>query len=128
MNSSILIIEDNPLNLQLATDLLEIAGYYVLQAADAEQGLRVAAENPPHLVLMDLSLPGMDGAAAMRELKNSARTRHIPVVALTAHAMKGDDVQALRDGFDGYLEKPINTRTFAGQVSRFLTSKTPMLI
>jgi CheY-like chemotaxis protein len=117
---TILIIEDNLLNLELATDLLELEGFKVLQAQTAEDGLRLAQLAAPDLVLMDLNLPGMDGLCATESLKANRATSHLRVVALTAHAMKGDEEIALRAGCDGYLTKPINTRTFAITIKAFL--------
>ena len=113
----ILIIEDNPMNLELATDLLEANGFNVLQARTAEEGLRLAREAAPALVLMDFSLPGMDGLCATKALKTDPATRHLPVVALTAHAMKGDEEIARSAGCDGYLTKPIDTKTFVTTVN-----------
>ena len=120
MKKRILLVEDNLLNLELATDLLEVAGFIVCQAQTAEAGLRIAREQSPDLVLMDLSLPGLDGLAATRALKADLATHHLPVIALTAHAMKGDEALALSAGCDGYLTKPINTRTFAATVAAFI--------
>jgi CheY-like chemotaxis protein len=121
----VLIIEDNLLNLELAADLLEAGGFRVCQARTAEEGLRLAREAVPDLVLMDVSLPGMDGLAATKELKANPATRHLTVIALTAHAMKGDEALALRAGCDGYLAKPIDTRTFAKRVAGFIASASP---
>jgi CheY-like chemotaxis protein len=118
--STILIIEDNAFNLELAADLLEAQGFKVVSAQTAEAGLRLAQENPPDLVLMDLSLPGMDGLEATRALKSNPATSHVVVVALTAHAMKGDREIALKAKCDGYLTKPIDTRSFADTITRFL--------
>jgi len=118
----ILIIEDNLLNLELATDLLEVNGYVVNSAATAEDGLRMAREILPDLVLMDLGLPGMDGLCATKNLKANPATRHLTVVGLTAHAMKGDEEIALNAGCDGYLTKPIDTRTFTETITRFIAS------
>jgi len=120
----ILLIEDNPLNLELATDLLAANGWVVLQAGTAEEGLRLAREALPDLVLMDLSLPRMDGLCATKTLKADAATCHLKVIALTAHAMNGDDQIALNAGCDGYLTKPINTRTFVATVAAFLRPTT----
>ena len=117
---TILIIEDNPLNLELASDLLEVAGYTVLRANAAEEGLQVARESKPDLVLMDVSLPGMDGLEATAALKKDPATAHIPVVALTAHAMKGDEEKAMSAGCAGYLTKPIDTRAFTSTIARYL--------
>ena len=120
MNDRILIIEDNLLNLELVTDLLEANGFSVLQAHTAEEGLRSAREFGPELILMDLSLPGMDGLAATKLLKADPTTSHLPVIALTAHAMRGDDTLAKAAGCDGYLTKPIDTRRFLQQIANFL--------
>jgi len=120
----ILIIEDNQLNLELATDLLEVNGFEVASAQTAEEGLRMARELLPNLVLMDFSLPGMDGLSATKNLKTDPATRHLTVVGLTAHAMKGDEELALNAGCDGYLTKPINTRTFVATVKKFIATAT----
>jgi len=116
----ILIIEDNELNLELATDLLAVHGFVVAPARTAEEGLRLAREWLPDLVLMDFSLPGMDGLSAAKNLKADPATRHLTVVGLTAHAMRGDEQIALNAGCDGYLTKPIDTRTFIASVTRFM--------
>jgi CheY-like chemotaxis protein len=118
----ILIIEDNLLNLELATDLLEANGFSVSSAQTAEEGLRMARENLPDLVLMDFSLPGMDGLTATKNLKANPATRHLAVVGLTANAMKGDEELALAAGCDGYLTKPIDTRMFIAAVTKFIAS------
>jgi CheY-like chemotaxis protein len=118
----ILIIEDNPLNLDLATDLLEVDGFIVNSAVTAEEGLRMARELLPDLVLMDFGLPGMDGLCATKNLKANPATRHLTVVGLTANAMKGDEEIARNAGCDGYLTKPINTRTFTETIRRFIAS------
>lgn len=122
MNPRILIIEDNELNLELASDLLEVKGFVVLQARSAEAGLRLAHQTAIDLILMDLSLPGMDGLAATRELKQDPATRQVPILALTAHAMRGDAEIIAQAGCDGYLTKPIDTREFGNQVLAFLAS------
>ena len=125
MNEPILVIEDNDLNRELVTDLLEANGFIVYQAREAEEGLRLAREYMPDLVLMDLSLPGMDGLAATRALREDPAIQHLTVIALTAHAMKGDEQTVLRAGCNGYLTKPIDTRTFAGKIRTFIAlSKT----
>ena len=118
--NKILIIEDNLLNLELATDLLEANGFVVFSAQTAEEGLRMAREILPDLVLMDFGLPSMDGLCATKDLKSNPATRHLTVVALTAHAMKGDEEIALNAGCDGHLTKPIDTRTFIETVTRFI--------
>ena len=118
----ILIIEDNRLNLELATDLLEANGFVVYSAQTAEEGLRLAGDLLPDLVLMDFGLPGMDGLCATKDLRANPATRHLIVVGLTAHAMKGDQEIALEAGCDGYLTKPIDTRTFIETLTRFIAS------
>jgi CheY-like chemotaxis protein len=120
--NKILIIEDNLLNLELATDLLEANGFAVSSAQTAEEGLRMARELLPDLVLMDFSLPGMDGLTATKNLKSDPATRRLVVVGLTANAMKGDAEAALNAGCDGYLTKPIDTRTFIATVTKFIES------
>ena len=120
--NKILIIEDNPLNLELAADLLEANGFIVHSAQTAEEGLRMARELLPDLVLMDFSLPDMDGLSAAKKLKADPVTCHLTVVGLTAHAMRGDEQIALNAGCDGYLTKPIDTRTFAATVKQFIAS------
>ena len=122
MKKRILVVEDNLLNLELVTDLLEADGFIVCHAHTAEEGFRAARELSPDLILMDLSLPGLDGLAATRALKTDPATRHLTIIALTAHAMKGDEALALGAGCDGYLTKPIDTRTFAAKVAAFVAA------
>ena len=119
-NLKILIVEDNPLNMELAADLLNAAGYEVLQATTAERGIQLARSILPDLILMDTSLPGMDGLQATRILKGDPSTEQIPVVSLTANAMKGDEETARAAGALAYVTKPIDTRTFVQSVSEFL--------
>lgn len=116
----VLIVEDNDKNLKLVRDILELRGFRTLAATTAEDGLVLAAENVPDLVLLDIQLPGMDGVAALERLKGDARTAHIPVVALTAFAMQEDRQRFLSAGFDGYLPKPIDVMAFPLQVRQFL--------
>ncbi len=116
----VLVVEDNPRNLKLVRDLLEHAGYRTLEASTAEQGLALASEHRPDLVLMDVQLPGMDGVQALGRLRGDPATNGIPVVAVTAFAMKHDRARFLAAGFDGYLEKPISVRAFPGQVAEML--------
>jgi CheY-like chemotaxis protein len=114
---TILVIEDNPLNMELTADVLGAAGYTVLQAENAERGIALARAERPALILMDVSLPGMDGLSATEILKGEAETRRIPVVALTAHAMKGDEEKALAAGCHGYITKPIDARALPFEVA-----------
>ena len=117
---TVLIVEDNAMNMQLATDLLEVGGYDVLQAGTAEEGLKKAKSEMPRLILMDISLPGMDGLTAAEILKNDPATRDIIIVALTAHAMKSDEDRVFASGCDGYISKPIDTRAFIKTVAGFI--------
>lgn len=119
---TILIVEDNPMNMELASDLLTAAGYTIRQAHSGEEGVRLAQEEGFALILMDLRLPGMDGYAALRALRGDSRTARIPTVALTAQAMKGDEEAVRAAGFDGYISKPIDTRTFPQTVARLVTT------
>jgi two-component system, cell cycle response regulator DivK len=123
----ILIIEDNEKNLKLVRDVLQFKGYRTLEAATAEDGLSLAQVHKPDLILMDIQLPGTDGMAALRQLKAVPATAAIPVIALTAFAMKDDRQRFLEAGFDGYLDKPINIKTFSEQVRQIyeLSRKTP---
>lgn len=120
----ILIVEDNPLNLELANDLLAAYGFSVYSTQTAEDGIRLAREVLPDLVLMDISLPGMDGLCATRILKADPVTCHLRVIGLTAHAMKGDEANGRQAGFDGYLTKPIDTRTFVPSILDFIATNT----
>jgi two-component system cell cycle response regulator DivK len=122
MTHVILVVEDNERNLKLLRDVLEYAGYDVRVARTGEDGVTLAVKEPPDLVLMDLQLPGIDGMEALRQLRESPRTADIPVVAVTAQAMKQDRERALEAGFDGYVEKPISVRAFPEQVRSFLSS------
>jgi len=118
--TKVLVIEDNETNMELATALLFASGYTVVQAWTAEEGIRLAIEEMPALILMDISLPGMDGLTATSILKNDPQTQDIPIVALTAHAMKGDEAKALQAGCCGYLTKPIDTRSFPKALAEFM--------
>lgn len=120
----ILVIEDNPSNMKLATLLLEQAGYQVLAAENAVKGIALAREESPAMILMDIQLPGMDGLEAARRLKADAATREIRLVALTAFAMKGDEERFRAAGCDGYIAKPIRYKTFLGQVQQMLARRT----
>jgi CheY-like chemotaxis protein len=121
----ILVIEDNERNLKLVRDVLQYAGYQVLEARTGEDGVELAERSAPDLVLMDLQLPGIDGTEALRQLRHSPRTAAVPVVAVSAYAMKDDRDRALRAGFDGYLEKPLSVRLLSDQVRGFLQLGSP---
>jgi two-component system cell cycle response regulator DivK len=121
----ILIIEDNVANMKLATFILESASHTVIPANDAEAGLTLAREERPDLILMDIQLPGMDGLQATGILKADEETRHIPVIALTALAMKGDEERIRAAGCDGYIAKPLSYKDFLAIVQARL-EKTPV--
>jgi CheY-like chemotaxis protein len=118
--SRILIIEGNPVNMELTTFLLNGIGYEVLQATDAESGIEQVRSEMPALVLMDVQLPGMDGLAATRQLKTDPATAHIPVIAITSHAMKGDEEAMLAAGYDSCLSTPFHLRDLRDQVNTLL--------
>jgi two-component system cell cycle response regulator DivK len=118
-NELVLIVDDNEKNIRLARDVLHAAGFQTLEAATAGEGIALALEHLPDVILMDIRLPDMNGTDAARQLKADPRTGHIPVVALTSLAMKGDREWLLASGFDGYLEKPISVRELPDQVRSF---------
>lgn len=115
--ATVLVVEDNPANMTLATFLLKSAGYAVLRATDAEAGMALARREQPDLVLMDIQLPGMDGLQACALLKADEATRDIPVIALTALAMKGDEERIRAAGCDGYIAKPLAYREFLATIA-----------
>jgi two-component system, cell cycle response regulator DivK len=119
-NKRILVVDDNPRNLKLAFDVLEDAGYEVVEAVDAEEAQSMIDRNLPDLILMDIALPGMDGLTLTRKIKANERTKHIRIIALTAFAMKGDDQKALAAGCDGYITKPIDIHQLPVQVAEIL--------
>ena len=104
----ILVVEDNDKNMKLFRDVLQAKGYRTLEAASGEEGIELAREHAPSLVLMDVQLPGIDGIEALARLREDQRTASIPVLALTAQAMRGDRERFLEAGFDGYLSKPVD--------------------
>jgi len=116
----ILIVEDNEANRLLAGAVLEREGYRVEMAENSAQALDMLGRRAPDLILMDIQLPGLDGLTLTRQLKGDAKTAAIPVVALTALAMTGDRERTIEAGCSGYISKPINTRTFAAEVRKFL--------
>ena len=117
----ILVIDDQPQNLKLARILLELAGFQVRTAGDAEEAVQVLGEYPARLVIMDLQLPGMDGLELTRRLKADPRYRDIVIVALTAYAMKGDREKAMAAGCEGYITKPLDTQAFPRLIADYLT-------
>ncbi len=121
MTKTILIVEDDPKNLELFRDLLQVSGYKTVEATDGKQGIELARAKKPDLILMDIQLPRMDGLEATRILKADATTSNVPVIALTAYAMKGDKERILEAGCDGYLAKPINTDEFLRDMAKYLS-------
>jgi two-component system, cell cycle response regulator DivK len=124
MGARILVVEDNPLNLKLIRDVLEFEGFDVVTAQSGEEGVAVAASDRVDLVLMDLQLPGIDGHEALVRIRSDPRCRAVPVVAVTAFAMKDDIESARRAGFDGYIAKPISVRALPKQLAAFLQGGT----
>lgn len=119
-DACILIVENNLKNLKLIRDVLQFHGYVTYEAETGEAGIALALEQPPSLILMDVQLPGMDGAEAMKILKADTRTQYTPIVAMTAFAMRGDRERLLDDGFDGYIAKPINVKEIPVLVEQYL--------
>jgi CheY-like chemotaxis protein len=120
-NELILIVEDNEKNRKLARDVLAYRGYRIAEAETGEDGVRLAGELLPDLVLMDIALPGMNGIEALRQLRTSPTTRNIPVMAVTASAMMHDRQKIMAAGFDGYQSKPISVRPFVDAVEQLLS-------
>jgi CheY-like chemotaxis protein len=119
-NKTILVVEDNELNMKLVRGLLSMGDYDVHEAVDAESGIELARQHLPDLILMDIQLPGMDGLAATRLMREDRELVDIPVVALTSYAMEGDEEKAMESGCSGYISKPIDTRSFLESVDRYL--------
>jgi two-component system cell cycle response regulator DivK len=120
--SRILIVEDNPANMTLATFLVQSAGHVAITATDAEAGLALARTERPDLILMDIQLPGMDGLEATAQMKRDDATRAIPVIAVTALAMKGDEQRIRAAGCDGYISKPLAYRDLLAVISTHLSA------
>jgi two-component system, cell cycle response regulator DivK len=118
-NELILIVEDNEKNLKLVRDILQFKGFRTIEATRALDGIALAGQHQPHLILMDIQLPDVDGITALGQLRADPATGGIPVVAMTAFAMRGDQERMLAAGFDGYLVKPIDVRAFPEQVRAF---------
>ena len=120
MSEVILIVEDDPMNLQLFRDVLNVNGYMTLEAVNGKEGVNIAKNHHPALILMDIQMPVMDGLKATALLKADTETQKIPVIALTAYAMGNDKERMLQAGCDGYIAKPIRTREFGTQVAEYL--------
>ncbi len=122
-NTRILVVEDNRDNMTLITDILESLNYTVISAYDGQHGVLLAQSEMPNLILMDLSLPLKDGWTATREIKRDEKLKHIPIIALTAHAMSGDRERALDAGCDDYVSKPINVPDLLVKITTLLAAK-----
>jgi CheY-like chemotaxis protein len=123
MSGCILVVDDNAANLALLDHLLRTQGYDVRLASDAQEALSLLEQEIPRLILMDLQLPGVDGFELTRRLKAGDRTQGIPIVAVTSYAMPGDAQRALAAGCDGYVSKPIDVRSFTGQIASYLNAR-----
>jgi len=120
MKEKILIVEDNPQNMRLIKMVLRDKGYTLLEATDGEEALDVALREPPDLIIMDIQLPKLSGLEVTRKLRETSAFSHVPIIALTAYAMKGDKERFINAGCDAYLSKPINTRELPGVIAEML--------
>ncbi|PJZ47735.1 response regulator [Leptospira saintgironsiae] len=125
MPQKVLVVDDNIVNLKLICELLELDEYEVLKAGNAEEALQIIDNFPLDLILMDIELPGIDGLTLTRQLKERGDTKNIPIIAVTAFAMKGDAQKAYGAGCDGYITKPIDTRKFTEQINGFIKGLNP---
>jgi CheY-like chemotaxis protein len=116
----VLIAEDNAVNRELLRELLELRGYTVLEACDGQEALQMIEQTQPELLLLDIGMPVMDGFAVIRKIRENPRLARLPVVAVTAYAMRGDQERILNSGFDGYLSKPVNPSSLAEELARVL--------
>jgi CheY-like chemotaxis protein len=123
MKYKVLIVEDNPMNMRLIEMILKSDNYLLLKARDGEEALAIAAIDHPDLVLMDIRLPKLSGLEVAKRLRKNGKLGHIPIIALTAHAMKGDEEKAIEAGCDGYVSKPIDTRQLPRLVAKMLAAQ-----
>ena len=123
MPRKLLIVEDNQDNRELAIKVLKNKGYEIIEAADGEEAMEKAISEKPDLILLDISLPKLDGYEVAKRLKSMEEFQEIPIVAFTAHAMKGDREKVISEGFEGYISKPINVREFPDQIKAYLRGK-----
>lgn len=119
-DATILIVEDNAKNLKLIRDVLQFHGYATTAVGSAVEAIEFARTQPPRLILMDIQLPGMDGRRAIKILRDDSKTRHIPIIAMTAFAMKGDRERLLADGFDDYIAKPIDIKKIPEMIAHYM--------
>jgi CheY-like chemotaxis protein len=120
---TVLVVEDNDMNMQLVEYLLEEGGYSIVKATSGEEALAITrdpAAPAPDIILMDIHLPGMDGLSVVRQMKTDERTQRVPILALTAHAMRGDKDRFLDAGCDGYISKPIDVKTFIASIEQYV--------
>lgn len=120
---TVLVVEDNETNMALVREILSIDGYKMLEAENGRVGIDMAIETVPDVVLMDINIPEVDGVTAMKEIKGNEKTKSVPIIALTASAMKGDDTKMLDEGFDGYVAKPINLKDLLEEVKNAVNGK-----
>ena len=120
----ILIVEDNEKNRKLVRDVLQVKGFKTIESETAEEGIRLAQESQPALILMDIQLPGIDGITALKRLRDDPKTKDIPVIAVTASAMTNKRESMVADGFNGYQTKPISINEFLAEVARVLGKHT----
>jgi CheY-like chemotaxis protein len=121
--TKVLVAEDNPINRELLRELLENRGYAVVEACDGQEALRMVDETQPDILLLDISMPVLDGFAVVRKIRENPRLASLPVVAVTAYAMQGDREKILNSQFDGYLSKPVNSRSLAEELDRLLSKR-----
>ena len=122
-NELILIVEDNEKNRKLVRDVLQVKGYTTIESETAEEGIKLAVDKSPALILMDIQLPGIDGITALKQLRADPKTKSIPVIAITASAMTHNRKTMLAEGFDGYQTKPISLKEFLGEIERVLAAR-----
>ena len=120
MTKRILVVEDTEDNRQIIRDLLTSAGYEMIEAVDGEEGVAMAAQHRPDLILMDIQLPGLDGYEATRRIKAQPELKHIPIIAVTSYALSGDEAKTREAGCDGYVAKPFSPRQLLAKVREFL--------
>ena len=118
--TTVLVAEDNPVNCELLRELLEARGYTVIEAPDGQEALRMMAQSHPDIVLLDIGMPVLDGFAVIRKIRENPSLATMPVLAVTAYAMRGDRESVMNAGFDGYLSKPINARALGNEIERLL--------
>lgn len=121
--SKVLIAEDNPVNRELLREVLEARGYVVVEACDGQEALRKIAETQPDILLLDLGMPVLDGFATVRQIRQNPAVAKLPVLAVTAYAMRGDREKVMEAGFDGYLSKPIDFQALTEELERLLGTK-----